>query len=95
MNAIPMDNFDDDCQIILLKYWLEDPRPFSRNRKRNHTCYVKDHNTIAHSPEIPEIPVVPWVEHLDIWSDLMWKFRQPDDDWAIVGPYFYALVMRG
>ncbi|GJV78287.1 hypothetical protein Tco_1509871 [Tanacetum coccineum] len=81
MNAIPMDNFDDDCQIIPLKYWLEDLRPFSRTRKRNHKGYVKDHNTIAHSPEIPKIPVVPWVE--------------PDDDWAIASPYFYALVMPG
>ncbi|GJU97376.1 ulp1 protease family, C-terminal catalytic domain-containing protein [Tanacetum coccineum] len=157
MNAIPMENFDDDCQIILLKYWLEDPRPFARTRKRNHTGYVKDHNTIVHCLKIPEILVVPWVEdlsrppnshnrkvtfpayfdniyhlstktthifswnktghsvdhdfwltllgcsnrgwlsdkHLDIWFDLMWKFRQPDDDWAIASPYFYALVMRG
>ncbi|GJU77374.1 ulp1 protease family, C-terminal catalytic domain-containing protein [Tanacetum coccineum] len=157
MNAIPMDNFDDDFQIIPLKYWLEDLRPFARTRKRNHTCYVKDHNTIIHCPKIPEIPVVPWVEdlsrppnsynrkvklpayfdniyhlptktthifswnktshsvdrdfwltllgcsnrgwlsdkHLDIWSDLMWKFRRPNDDWAIADPYFCALVMQG
>ncbi|GKF46795.1 ulp1 protease family, C-terminal catalytic domain-containing protein [Tanacetum coccineum] len=25
----------------------------------------------------------------------MWKFRQPDDDWAIASPYFCALLMRG
>ncbi|GJT03625.1 ulp1 protease family, C-terminal catalytic domain-containing protein [Tanacetum coccineum] len=64
MNGIPMDNFDDDCQIILLKYWLEDPRPFARTRKRNHTGYVKDSNTIVTCPDLPEIAVVPWVEDL-------------------------------
>nr|GEW82247.1 hypothetical protein [Tanacetum cinerariifolium] len=43
---------------------VEDPRPFARTRKRNHTGYVKDHNTIVHCHEIHEILVVPWVEDL-------------------------------
>ncbi|GKA54506.1 hypothetical protein Tco_0753455 [Tanacetum coccineum] len=157
MNAIPMDNLDDDCQIIPLKYWLEDSRPLARTRKRNHKGYVKEPNTIVDSLDLPKIAVDPWLEdllrppnshnrkdtlpayfdnifhlptktthifpwsktghsvdrdfwltllgcskrgwlsdkHLDIWSDLMWKFRQPDADWAIAGPYLCAFVIRG
>ncbi|GKB89759.1 ulp1 protease family, C-terminal catalytic domain-containing protein [Tanacetum coccineum] len=33
-------------------------------------------------------------KHLDIWCDLMWKFRQPGADWAIAGAYLCAYVMR-
>ncbi|GJV40219.1 phospholipase-like protein [Tanacetum coccineum] len=62
MNAIPMDNLDDDCQIIPLKYWLEDSTPFARTRKRNHTGYVKEPNTFVDCPDLPEIVVDPWVE---------------------------------
>nr|GEY69641.1 hypothetical protein [Tanacetum cinerariifolium] len=33
-------------------------------------------------------------KHLDIRCDLMWKFRQPGADWAIVSLYLCACVMR-
>nr|GEW16499.1 hypothetical protein [Tanacetum cinerariifolium] len=33
--------------------------------------------------------------HLNLWVDLMWSFREPDADWAMVGPYFLPCILGG
>ncbi|GJZ46206.1 hypothetical protein Tco_0593802, partial [Tanacetum coccineum] len=103
-NAIPMDNFDDDCQIIPLKYWLEDLSrpPNSYNKKVTLPTYF---DNIYHLPR-KTTHIFSWnkTSHSvdrDFWLTLLgcsnrgWLSDKPDDDWAIVGPYFCALVMRG
>ncbi|GJX08066.1 ulp1 protease family, C-terminal catalytic domain-containing protein [Tanacetum coccineum] len=69
-------------------------RSSDRCRKRKLTSAEKEADTSVDLPVIHQITVDPWVEHLDIWCDLMWYFRQPDADWAIVDPYFCPLVME-
>ncbi|GJT04695.1 phospholipase-like protein [Tanacetum coccineum] len=34
-----------------------------------------------------------FLEHLDLWIDLMWYFREPDADWAMVSPYFLTCTL--
>ncbi|GKD04325.1 hypothetical protein Tco_1179299 [Tanacetum coccineum] len=33
--------------------------------------------------------------HIDLWVDLMWCFRQPDADWAMVSPHFLPCTLGG
>ncbi|GJZ67164.1 phospholipase-like protein [Tanacetum coccineum] len=33
--------------------------------------------------------------HLDLWVDLLWSFREPDADWAMVSPYFLPCILGG
>ncbi|GJR63740.1 phospholipase-like protein [Tanacetum coccineum] len=33
--------------------------------------------------------------HLDLWIDLMWYFREPDADWAMVSPHFLTCTLGG
>ncbi|GKA19847.1 phospholipase-like protein, partial [Tanacetum coccineum] len=33
--------------------------------------------------------------HLDLWVDLMWSFREPDADWAMVSPFFLPCILGG
>nr|GEW87941.1 phospholipase-like protein [Tanacetum cinerariifolium] len=33
--------------------------------------------------------------HLDLWIDLMWYFREPDTDWAMISPYFLTCTLGG
>ncbi|GJT88898.1 phospholipase-like protein [Tanacetum coccineum] len=33
--------------------------------------------------------------HLDLWIDLMWSFRPPEADWAIVSPRFSTCILSG
>ncbi|GKD25542.1 phospholipase-like protein [Tanacetum coccineum] len=33
--------------------------------------------------------------HLDLWVDLMWYFRDPDADWAMVSPHFLPSIPGG
>ncbi|GJX14712.1 phospholipase-like protein [Tanacetum coccineum] len=33
--------------------------------------------------------------HLDLWVDLMWYFREPDADWAMVSPHFLPCTLGG
>nr|GEU89157.1 phospholipase-like protein [Tanacetum cinerariifolium] len=35
----------------------------------------------------------PFVEHLDLWIDLMWSLRPPEADWAIVSPHFATCIL--
>nr|GFB57834.1 phospholipase-like protein [Tanacetum cinerariifolium] len=34
-------------------------------------------------------------EHIDLWVDLMWCFRKPDTDWAMVSPLFLPCTLGG
>ncbi|GJS58842.1 transposase, MuDR, MULE transposase domain protein [Tanacetum coccineum] len=34
-------------------------------------------------------------QHIDLWVDLMWCFRQPDVDWAMVSPHFLPCTLGG
>nr|GEV46155.1 phospholipase-like protein [Tanacetum cinerariifolium] len=36
-----------------------------------------------------------FVEHIDLWVDLMWCFRQPDTDWAMVSTHFLPCTLGG
>ncbi|GJX54965.1 transposase, MuDR, MULE transposase domain protein, partial [Tanacetum coccineum] len=36
-----------------------------------------------------------FVEHLDLWVDLMWYFRDPDAEWAMVSPHFLPRILGG
>nr|GEV61738.1 hypothetical protein [Tanacetum cinerariifolium] len=35
------------------------------------------------------------VVHLDVWIDLMWSLRPPEEDWAIVSPHFSTCILNG
>ena len=32
-------------------------------------------------------------QHIDVWVDMLWTFRQADADWAIAGTFFSPCVM--
>ncbi|PWA72773.1 hypothetical protein CTI12_AA266950 [Artemisia annua] len=34
-------------------------------------------------------------QHLDIWVDLMWRFRPPKVDWAMADPFFSSQLLDG
>nr|GEU85488.1 hypothetical protein [Tanacetum cinerariifolium] len=34
-------------------------------------------------------------QHLDLWVDLMWYFRELDADWDVVIPYFIPYILGG
>ncbi|GJY55450.1 phospholipase-like protein [Tanacetum coccineum] len=34
-------------------------------------------------------------DHLDVWIDLLWRFRPAKVDWAIVGPHFCPSILFG
>ncbi|PWA80523.1 hypothetical protein CTI12_AA196960 [Artemisia annua] len=34
-------------------------------------------------------------QHLDIWVDLMWRFRPPKADWAMASPFFSSQLLDG
>ncbi|GJU98962.1 phospholipase-like protein [Tanacetum coccineum] len=36
-----------------------------------------------------------FAQHIDLWVDLMWCFRQPDADWAMVSPHFLPCTLGG
>ncbi|GJR26294.1 hypothetical protein Tco_1102526 [Tanacetum coccineum] len=92
MNFIPMASLDDDdCPIIPLKYWV-----------KALTTHIFPWSITGHNVDrdfwltLLGCRNEGWLsdKHLDIWCDLMWKFRQPGADWAIAGPYLCAYVMR-
>ncbi|GJR42646.1 putative reverse transcriptase domain-containing protein [Tanacetum coccineum] len=39
--------------------------------------------------------ISPILEHLELWVELLWQFRAPDADWAIVGPHFCPTILGG
>ncbi|GJT71795.1 retrovirus-related pol polyprotein from transposon TNT 1-94 [Tanacetum coccineum] len=37
----------------------------------------------------------PYGVHLELWVELMWRFRTPNADWAIAGPHFCPTILAG
>ncbi|GJS94274.1 reverse transcriptase domain-containing protein [Tanacetum coccineum] len=37
--------------------------------------------------------ISPISEHLELWVELLWRFRAPDADWAITGPHFCPTIL--
>ncbi|GJU79461.1 ulp1 protease family, C-terminal catalytic domain-containing protein [Tanacetum coccineum] len=34
------------------------------------------------------------IDHLDIWIEYLWQFRDPNDDWAMASPYLSDMLLR-
>ncbi|GJY67382.1 phospholipase-like protein [Tanacetum coccineum] len=37
----------------------------------------------------------PFKEHMNVWIDLLWRFRAPNADWSIVDPHFCPFILFG
>nr|GEV38298.1 phospholipase-like protein [Tanacetum cinerariifolium] len=35
----------------------------------------------------------PFTEHIELWVELLWRFRAPDVDWALAGPHFCPAII--
>lgn len=35
------------------------------------------------------------IQHLDLWIDLLWRFRPKEADWAAVSPHFCQAILGG
>ncbi|GJR24951.1 phospholipase-like protein [Tanacetum coccineum] len=56
-----------------------------------NTCYVENSNACLDKAKEG------WLQdsHLDLWVDLMWYFREPDADWAMVNLHFLPCILGG
>ncbi|GJT89106.1 phospholipase-like protein [Tanacetum coccineum] len=39
--------------------------------------------------------IPPFTEHIELWVELLWRFRAPDADWALAGPHFCPAIIGG
>nr|GEW83247.1 putative reverse transcriptase domain-containing protein [Tanacetum cinerariifolium] len=61
--------------------------------------FVNDPMDVSGQPKMRSInelmTMEVFVEHIDLWVDLMWCFRQPDTDWAMVSTHFLPCTLGG
>ncbi|GJR76436.1 phospholipase-like protein [Tanacetum coccineum] len=55
---------------------------------------VEDHENIE-STEYDSETMAPFTEHIELWVELLWRFRAPDADWALAGPHFCPAILGG
>nr|GEX39841.1 ulp1 protease family, C-terminal catalytic domain-containing protein [Tanacetum cinerariifolium] len=87
---VDVDNMDKDGYITNVKTVA---RPFRRQRRLGKACDLNDlwERLVGRSSSKRG-----WVadDHIDIWIEYLWHFRQPNDDWAMASPYLSDMLSR-
>ncbi|GJY69552.1 hypothetical protein Tco_0472534 [Tanacetum coccineum] len=80
-------------------YYSTPPQTISRSVNRDFIAPLEFLKDVSGEPKIRPInelmTLEVFVEHLDLWIDLMWYFREPDADWAMVSLHFLTCTLNG
>ncbi|GKB75335.1 hypothetical protein Tco_0942230 [Tanacetum coccineum] len=91
----PLNTLNDQDMNLFLKDvtpWVEDLSRYNRATDRVHLTNTFD---IFLGRQGPLGCRFPWCkDHVELWVNYMWHFRPHDADWAMVGAYFFQLLLQ-